>query len=206
MHTLHDPYLILIILRRLQTTINASSNEMGILLKFSEKIVTLNSECNKLLKNSHNSNRTLNRKIEHNLFEKNYHAMIETLEDYYRTASIGLVASKCMELVNEIIPNAESSLIEQFEYLNQQLLMRTADYHSVNRESLPLIKKYISLHEQINVVLENRTDEVWKLYTSLAVEGSFTKELESISQDYIVLLKTVAPKIEESLKSSYQLN
>ena len=112
MHALHDPYLMLLMLQRLQTTINSSSNEWDILLKFSEKIVMLNCECNALLRNSYNSNRTLNKTIEQDLLGKNYDAMTKTLENYCNTASIGSVASKCIELVKQIMPNAEDTLIE----------------------------------------------------------------------------------------------
>ena len=200
MHALHDPYLMLLMLQRLQTTINSSSNEWDILLKFSEKIVMLNSECNALLRNSYNSNRTLNKNIEQDLFEKNYDAMTKTLENYSSTASIGSVASKCIELVKQIMPNAENTLIENFEFLIQMLLMRTHEYHPVNMEKLPLIQKYISLHKEISEVLEKRTDKIWKLYTSLTIEGNFNKELESITENYIITLKRVAPNIEESIK------
>ena len=199
-YTLHDPYLMLLMLQRLQITINSSGNEWDILLKFSEKIVMLNSECNTLLRNSHNSNRALNRKIEQNLFEKRYDTATQTLQDYYSTASIGSVASRCIELVNEIMLNTETALKENFEFLNEMFLMRTHKYHPVNMEKLPIIQKYISLHKEISEVLEKKTEEIQKLYTSLTIEGDFNEELNSISKKYTDTLQKVAPNIEKGIK------
>ena len=80
------------------------------------------------------------------------------------------------------------------------LLMRTHEYHPVNMKKLPLIQKYISLHKEISEILEKRTDKIWKLYASLTIEGNFNKELEYITENYIITLKRVAPNIEESIK------
>ena len=202
MHALHDPHLMLIMLQKLQTIINSSGNENQILIQFSEKIVKLNSECNKILRNSHNSNRLLNKEIEQQFMDKQYEAITQTLEEYYKVANIGFVASRCIELVKEILPHAKSQLKEDFESLNRMLLMKTPAYHSVRMEKLPLIKKYISLHKEISTTLEVRTDEIWKLYTSLASKHTFEKELETIIENYRSKLKIIAPNIEIGTEST----
>lgn len=200
MHALHDPYLMLLMLQRLQTTIISSKSKDNIITAFSEKIVKLNIECNRLLRESHNSNRFLNKKIEQDLFEKNYDTIMQTLEDYYRTASIGSVALNCIELVAEITPYVESELMASFKLLDEMLLMRTPEYHPVSLEKLPIIKKYISLHKEISATLEIRTDNIWNLYTSLAVDNSLSMELNHITQTYSTTLKQIAPNIEKGLE------
>ena len=196
MHSLHDPHIMLLMLQKLQITIDSSSNENHILIQFSEEIVQLNSECNKVLRNSHNSNRMLNKKIEQQFLDKKYEAIMQTLEDYYKLTSIGSVASRCIELVKEIVPHAESHLTQDFQSLIQILLMRTHQYHSINMEKLPLIKKYIFLHKEIITVLEIETHKICKLYSSLAFEDRIKKEFENIIKNYYDILQIIAPTIE----------
>ena len=205
MHASHDPHLMLLMLRKLQTIINSSHNVKDIIMHFSEKIVKLNSECNELLRKSCNSNRKLHCKVEQDVLNRNYDALTQTLEDHHESAGIGSIASKCIELVKEIIPHADSQLINDFELLNEMLLIKTHEYHSINMEKLPLLKRYISLHQEIDAVLKIGGDEMWKLYNTLAFTDKIKKEFESIIQKYCSTLQLVAPNFMiDSILNSVQ--
>ena len=202
MHALHDPHLMLLMLQKLIAIINSSYNEADILLKFYEKIVKLHYECNVLLRKAYDLNRALHRKVEQHLFSKNYEALIQTLGDYFKSASFGLIASKCIELTKEIIPHTENRLIKEFELFNERVILKTPEYHSVNLEKLPLLKRYISLHQEVDTVLRRKGDEIWELYSSLAFEDKLSKEFESIIQNYYSTLQVVAPTVSKSIRLS----
>ena len=174
MHALHDPHLMVLMLQNLQ---KICFSETGNLFKYSEKFLKLNSKCHTLVRNYYNSSRTLNKKVEENLFTKQYIALIHTLENYHKLVSIGSVASECIELINEIIPHAKSKEIES---LIERLLLKTSKYHSVNLEKLPLIKRYISLHKEIDTVLKMGGEEMFKLYEALAHEDKINQVFQSI--------------------------
>ena len=194
MHALHDPHLMLLMLQKLQTII--CSPETDIIFKFSEKILKLISKCHMLLRNSYNSNRVLNKKVEQHLIKNQYTVLIQTLVDYHKLASIGSVASECIELIKEIIPHAKSQLKEKLVSLNESLLLKTPKYHSVNMEKLPLIKRYISLHQEVDEVFKMGGDKIHKLYKALAYEDKINQEFQFIIQNYQRILQEVAPTIK----------
>ena len=194
MHALHDPHLMLLMLQNLQTIL--CSSEANVFFKFSEKFLKLMSKCQVLLRNSYNSNRALNKKVEQDLIKNQYTALIQTLVDYHKLASIGSVASECIELIKEIIPHAKSQLKEKLASLNESLLLKTSKYHSVNMEKLPLIKRYISLHQEVDEVLKMGGDKIHKLYKALAYEDKINQEFQFIIQNYQCILQEVAPTIK----------
>ena len=193
MYTLHDPHLILAMLQRVQRAIcKLVSNSTH----YSKKIVELSHKCTMVLKNSQKSNRILNAKVERHLFQKNYDAMIQTIEKHYEMASIGQIALECSELVNNIIRQTEnksvqkSELVSEIFIVNEMFLLRTDKFHTITMEKMPIIKKYVSLHKMIYTALNSGTN-ICQLYTQIR-SGDFQEELKFISQCYLIQLDEIS--------------
>ena len=200
MHTLHDPPVILAMLQRVQVTLYSLFDTN--FDHFSKRTVSLNEDCHKLLKSSQKSNILLNAKAERYLFDRNYKAIAQTIELHCKTASIEPIALRCIELVKDILLHADSTMIDSLKLVNEMFMVRTPELHPINVEKMPIIKKYIELHEEINSVLTLNSNSVWELYKYLT-SGMLNKELQLITDSYLIKLREISPAVLKSSLSMY---
>ena len=196
-HILHDPHVILLILQRIHNTICASVNHIQIITQVSEQIVALDSKCKKALKGAQVLNRIINSEVQHFLFIRDYDKLEKSLEEHCTVSSNGKIAQNCIELINQIIPMCEDSILKSFNFVQQMLETITPQYHFITLEKLPIIKLYIGLHRDIVSSLSTGSVELYKKYT-YTTSGDFNKTLDSVSSSYSSKLKEIAPIVLSS--------
>ena len=196
-HILHDPHYILLMLQRIHNTICASVNHIQIITQVSEQIVALNSKCKKALKDAQVLNRIINSEVQHLLYIRDYDKLEKTLEEHCTTFSNGKIAYSCIELVNQIIPMCEDSVLESFIFVHQMLETLTPPHHFITMEKLPIMKLYIALHRDIVSSLSAGSTQLYKMYT-YTTSGDFNKTLDSVSSSYSSKLKEIAPTVLSS--------
>ena len=196
-HILHDPHVILLMLQRIHNTICASVNHIQIITQVSEQIVALDSKCKKALKGAQVLNRIINSEVQHFLFIRDYDKLEKYLEEHCTVSSNGKIAQNCIELINQIIPMCEDSILKSFNFVRQMLETMTPQYHFITLEKLPIIKLYIGLHRDIVSSLSTGSVELYKKYT-YTTSGDFNKTLDSVSSSYSSKLKEIAPIVLSS--------
>ena len=196
-HILHDPHVILLMLQRIHNTICASVNHIQIIIQVSEQIVALNSKCKKELKDAQVLNRMINSEVQHFLFIRDYDKMEKILEEHCTAFSNGEIAQNCIELLNQIIPMCETSILESFNFVRQMLETLTPPHHFITMEKLPIMKLYIGLHRDIVSSLSTGSTELYKMYT-YTTSGDFNKKLDLVSSNYSTKLKEIAPIVLSS--------
>ena len=197
-HILHDPHVILLMLQRIHNTICASVNHMQIIMQFSEQLVALDSKCKKVLKDAQVLNRIINSEVQHFLFIRDYDKLEETLEKHCLAFSNDTTAQDCIELINQIIPMCEYSILESFDFVQQMLETMKPQYHFVIMEKLPIMKLYIGLHRDIVSSINKGSSELYQMDTYIK-SGDFIKKLEAVSSDYSNKLKEIAPIVLSNL-------
>ena len=202
-HLLHDPHVILLMLQRIQATIHASNNKMQILTRFGEQIVNINHNCKKALKDSRIIDRKINLKVQNFLYQKKYVELESILEEYCTTFSIGVIAQNCISVIEGIIPLCEDTLKESFGYVTEMLQKMTPQYHSIDKEQLPVMKLYINLHKDIAKALETGSrEELNKIYIYIAC-GEFNLNLESLSFNTMTEFRERIPQVLSSSLAMY---
>ena len=196
-HILHDPHVILLMLQRIHNTICASVNHIQIITQVSEQIVALDSKCKKALKGAQVLNRIINSEVQHFLFIRDYDKLEKSLKEHCTVSSNGKIAQSCIELINQIIPMCEDSILKSFNFVRQMLETMTPQYHFITMEKLPIIKLYIGLHRDIVSALSTGSAELYKKYT-YTTSGDFNKTLDSVSSSYSSKLKEIAPIVLSS--------
>ena len=196
-HTLHDPHIFLLMLQRIHNTICASVNHMKIITQVSKQIVTLDSKCKKALKDAQVLNRIVNSEAQHFLFIRDYDQLEGTLEKYCTTFSNGKIAQSCIELINQVIPMCEYSILEHFNFVRQMLETMTPQHHCITMEKLPIMKLYIGLHRDIVSSLERGSTELYKMYTYI-LSNDINKNMEEVTSKYSSKLKEIAPIVLSS--------
>ena len=196
-HILHDPHVILLMLQRIHNTICASVNHIRIITQVSEQIVALDGKCKKALKDAQVLNRIINSEVQHFLFIKDYDKLEKSLEEHCTAFSNGKISQNCIELINQIIPMCEDSLLESFNFVQQMLETITPEHHFITMEKLPIMKLYIGLHRDIVSCLKTGSTELYEMYT-YTTSGDFNKTLDSVSSKYSSKLKEIAPTVLSS--------
>ena len=183
---------------------------MQIVTQFSEQIVKIDSNCKKALKDFQVLNRIMNSKVQHLLLVRKYVELENIIEKHNiiennsLVSTIGSIAENCITLVDQIIPLCETTLIGSFKYVKEMLTKMTCQYHSIGMEQLPIMKLYINLHRDIASALETGSPELDKMYAYTAF-GDFNKELESVSSNYMMMLKKVIPTVLSSVLANRQI-
>ena len=191
-------------LQRIHNTILcASVNHIKIITQVSEQIVALDSKCKKALKDAQVLNRIINSEVQHFLFIRDYDKLEKTLEEHCMTFSNGEIAHNCIELLNQIIPMCETSILESFNFVRQMLETLTPPHHFITMEKLPIMKLYIGLHRDIVSSLSTGSTELYKMYT-YTTSGDFNKKLDSVSSNYSSKLKIIAPIVLSSSLAMYK--
>ena len=195
-HILHDPHIILLMLQRIHNTIRKSVSHLQIITKFSEQMVVIDTKCKKALKDAQVLNRIINSDIQHFLFMRDYDKLEKILEEWCAAFSNEIITQDCIELINQIIPMCEVSILDNFDFIRQMLETMTPQYHFITMEKLPIIKLYIGLHRDIVSSLKKGSTELYKMYTDTN-SGDFIKKLESVSSKYLSKLKEIAPLVSQ---------
>ena len=116
--------------------------------------------------------------------------LIHTVEEFIKNYYLCIVAQKA-SLVKKIIPHCDGKLIDYIIRGCEFLQMKTTDYHTISLVTLPHIKLYIKLHEQITSSLANGSPDTEQVYNYI-MSGMF-EELVHINN--IIKLQEVAPNI-----------
>lgn len=194
-HLLHDPHVILLMLERIQSMIYSTKDDVKIIIEVVEQMVKIESDCKNLLKTSLVEDRIINSKVQKFLSLNNYTALACILEEKCTPSFIGEIAQNCIKMIYKIIPRCKSSSKQDFNGIIQMFQKLTPEYHSINQEKLPALREYIKLHKDISTALETgSSEELHKIYVYIA-SGKLNKNLDLISDKYLIKIHKIAPDI-----------
>ena len=91
----------------------------------------------------------INQSIQKNLYEKDFDMLTHTVEEFIKSYHLCIVAQKACIMVKKIMPHCDGKLLDYIIRGCEFLQMKTTDYHTISLVTLPHIKLYIKLHEQI---------------------------------------------------------
>ena len=194
MWTILDPHLTILILQHVQS---ALTNVQVFLPSVTEQINTLTKDCCMVLRDVCKISRSLNQNVQRFLNQKNYHALIQTIETFINDYPIGSIAQQAVIMMKHVvIPNYSGGQITQ---LSEYLQMLTPNYHHMTLMLLPIIKLYTKQLAEINHSLQQGLNEAEKIYQHIR-SGKF-EDVWNMEYDYLIKLLEVAPNwVERTAK------
>ena len=184
MWTMLDPHLTILILQHLQSDL---TNLQVFLPSVNKQIDTLTQNCRQVLRDVYRISRSLNQNVQRFLTERNYGALLQTIESFVREYPNGLITLQAVAMVKqEVIPFCTGGQIMQ---LIEYLQMLTPDYHYMTLMMLPLAKIYIKQLDEINHSLQQGDLETTYQYFR---NWRFEDEWD-VENDYLLKLLEVAP-------------
>ena len=140
-HAITDPHHTILNLQVIQDAIKISPEVIAFLPSISEQIDSRISDCHNSLKNAHKLMRTLYQIVQHCLTQRNYHKLIQTVENYMGSNCIASVVQQAITIVERIIPYC-SGEIERFCVIRMHKILQTKTpvCHPITTIVLPLIK------------------------------------------------------------------
>jgi len=102
------------------------------------------------------------------------------------------VAQKAEIMVKKIIPYFDDELLHYVMMGCEHLQMKTHDYHYITTFTLPIIKLYIKIHEEINRSLLNGSPDIELTYHYI-MSGKFDEEEELIKTNHLIKVQEAAP-------------
>ena len=200
MYTVNDPHLVILILQRIKDTLMTSPYTIDLLSLLGEEINSLITNCKQILKDAHKLCRKLNQSVQRNLYDKNYHKLIQTVQEFIKNYPLCNVAQKAVTMVKKIIPYCDGELLYYMVVSCEELQMRTHDYHYITTFILPHIKLIIKQHKQINSSFLNGSPDIELTYHYI-MSGKYNEEIELVKTNCLIKLQEVAPNFVQEQAS-----
>ena len=191
MYTITSPHFIILILDQIKSYIEeATDNDTDII----QSIASLKGDCQRLLKGTYKSSRTLNQKVQRCLYEKNYDCLIETVEDYCRNIPGCEVALESVVTFKKVMPYCCNKTLNYFTKQCEYLSLLTPEYHEATALLLPVISMHVELHKQISSSLNNGSPNAQSIYQRV-MSDTFNEEFQILRSNWLFKIQEVAPGI-----------
>ena len=197
-----EPNAIIGIMQKIQQ-LTISTNIAMFLPTLRGQIDSVISNCRKTLKHAHKISRRLKQSVERCLAQKNYHLLIQTIENYNCSNSVGVIAQQAAAITRKITPCINMAFIQQIvNWQCEQLQIMTPDYSFIALLTLPHIKFYIKELQLVNTALQAGSHDIslaYNYYTSGKCEEDYAK----IRSDWLNKLREIAPNYVQQMISQH---
>ena len=194
MLTIIDPHTTVAILLRIKEFLMTSISITTFFPSLSGELDLLISECHKVLKDAHRLSRTLNKKVQRCLTQKNYHSLIQTIEIYSREYPIAMTAQQAVTIVKKTIPYCDGKLLEIIIRECEFLQAKTGDYDQITLLILPVVKLFIKELQLIHSSLQAGSPDI-EATKQYFLSGQHEEEIGLVDSNYLIKLQEVAPNI-----------
>ena len=158
------------------------------------QITGLINSCHKMLKLTNKLSKLLNQKVQQCLIQRNFHGLIQTVEEYCSVYPVALVAQQAALVVKELIPYCEKELLLAVTRCYESFLMRAPDYQFIKLVILGHVKVLTKELDHINSALLAGSPDTELTHQSI-LSGKYQQELKSISDNRSNVLQEVAPHL-----------
>ena len=189
MHAFHDPHLVTMMLKKIQTML---VNSVEILVMFNMRLNDLLLGCEKAVRNAHMLSRKCNKRFQECLRTRNFDSLIPTINKYYETEFIKSLATDCVTTVREIAMYCDIILQTDLLEKCKQLQNLTHEYHPITIEKLPRLKLYTKLHKDITTCLDGNssTPDIMRIYIHIS-SGEFNEMVEIVYRKYVTKIQEI---------------
>ncbi|XP_065894262.1 uncharacterized protein [Dysidea avara] len=194
MLTIIDPHTTVAILLRIKEFLMTSISITTFFPSLSGELDLLISECHKVLKDAHRLSRTLNKKVQCCLTQRNYHSLIQTIEIYSREYPIAMTAQQAVTIVKKTIPYCDGKLLEIIIRECEFLQAKTGDYDQITLLILPVVKLFIKELQLIHTSLQAGSPDI-EATKQYFLSGQHEEEIGLVDSNYLIKLQEVAPNI-----------
>ena len=148
MHSIHDPHLLITILRKVQSTVILLEDEVLELSNYLEITEHLKQTL-KSAQNAHKISAKINKHFQQCISKKQFSELIETIQELRKEELVCSIASDAIMTLTKIASNNNSP-----EKLQDDLLLRcrmlmnlTDEYHPITIEKIPRLQLLVDLHK-----------------------------------------------------------
>ena len=201
-YTVTDPHIVMLQLQQIKSALTTSQYATNLLSLIDEEINSLITNCKQILHDSHKVCRKLNQSVQRILYEKNYNRLTQIVEEFIKNYHLCNVAQKAVTVMKKIIPYCNGNLVYYITEKCGYLQMKTTDYITMTTLTLPHIKLFIELHEQITNSLLNGSPNVELTYHYI-MSGKFDEKFELVGTNRLIKLQEVAPDYVYKLYSQH---
>ena len=203
MHTICDPYDVILLLQESKDALMSSPYTINLLSLLGEGIDSLITNSKQLLKGTHKLCRKLNQSVQRKIYDKSYDKLIQTVEEFIKDYPLCIVAQEAVIMVKKIIPYCDGELLHYVMTRCEGLQTMTHDNHIITTSILPHIKLTIKLHKQITSSLLNGSPDIELTYHYI-MSGKYNEEEKLIRTNYLIKLQEVAPKLVQQYFNASQ--
>ena len=200
MQAVLDPHMVILRLQQIKSALTSSPYTINLFSLLDKDINSLITECKEILRNVHKISRKLNQSVQRNLYEKDYVTLIQTVEEFINNYSLFNVAQKAVIMAEDSMPYCDDKTRHRITIECEYLQIMKSDYHTLTTLTLPYIKLYIKLHNQITSSLLHGSPDIQNVYDHI-MYGKFSEELELVKTNRFIKLEEVAPNIVPTLAS-----
>jgi len=190
-----DLHFIISEMSKVQFCLEFKPDTHHLLPSFAEQYDMIKEECYKMLKNLHKINRKLSQTIQRHLADKNYHKLMQGIEENCFIHPSGLTAQKCVEIIKNIIQYCDPEQAQTIAKCCLYLQKITSDFDIIRHRSIPYLKLHVQLHEKIVTALQKGSPYIESTY-DYCNGGEYQKEFDLLHQNYYNRVQGVAASLQ----------
>ena len=198
MYTVTDPHIVILQLQEIKQALTTSPCHTNTLTL----IDSLITDCQLILNNGHKLCRKLNQGVQRSLNEKDYYKVTQIIEEFIKNYDLCSVAQKAVTMVKKTIPQCDRNLKNDMMTKCGYLQMKTMDYMTITTLTLPHIKLFVELHDEITSSLLKGSPHI-ELTCHYIRSGKFDENFELVGDNRLIKLQEVAPDYAYKLYSQH---
>ena len=198
MYTVTDPHIVILQLQEIKQALTTSPYHTNTLTVIDEEISSLITDCQQILNDGHKMCRKLNQSVQRSLNDKDFYKVTQIIEEFIKNYDLCSVAQKAVTMVKRITPQYNSNLTYFMTTKCGFLQMKTIDYITMTTLTLPHIKLFIELHEELTSSLLKGSPHI-ELTSHYIMSGKFDEKFELVGTNRLINLQEVAPEYASKL-------